>query len=154
MKNLKLVFQICVIFEIKYIQIIIIMNSHGIRFSVSTNDLEVIESGVVHMTTPEIEFKIDNLTILCIFEEDTSTSDTRYDGKVVDNTLTFKLTNFNNPMGEGVDTPLNIATIQNRNLYFYFYVNSNLNGSVNSSTKFREFKYTFLLGKESDVEGK
>jgi len=124
------------------------MNKFGIKVSASTNGLEVLESGLVHLTTPEVEFKVDNLVIRCIFENDDGGS--RFEGKVESEALTFRLYNFNNSIGEGNDSPLAIATIKNRDLFFHFHVNTYSNSSA-SNSPFREFKYSFMLGAENEA---
>ncbi|EGR2123796.1 DUF6864 domain-containing function [Vibrio cholerae] len=119
------------------------MNKYGIQVSKFTNGLEVLDSGVVHISTPDIEFRVDNLTIRFLFEQDSGSS--RYEGQVEEGILVFRLFNFQNPLGEGLDEPVPIASIKGRELYLQFYVNSNLRGA-NGQKAFREFKYTFLLG--------
>ena len=115
------------------------MNSHGIAITVNTNGLEVLESGLVHLTTPEVSFTVDSLNVRCQFESDNGNS--RYEGGMENGQLVFRLFNFNNAIGEGPDEPLNIATIKGRPLFFNFYVNTK-----RSELNIREFKYTFLLG--------
>ncbi|HBC3560402.1 TPA: hypothetical protein KD093_004763, partial [Vibrio parahaemolyticus] len=100
-------------------------------------------SGVVHISSPDLEFQIDNLKVKFLFVSDEGSP--RYEGKVEDGVLLFRLFNFNNSLGEGLDQPVPIASIKGKELYIQFYVNSNLNGA-NGQGAFREFKYTFLLG--------
>ncbi|WCP81162.1 hypothetical protein PQE20_03965 [Vibrio harveyi] len=123
------------------------MNKYGIQVTKFTNGLEVLESGVVHISSPDLEFQIDNLKVKFLFVSDEGSP--RYEGKVEDGVLLFRLFNFNNSLGEGLEQPVPIASIKGKELYIQFYVNSNLNGA-NGQGAFREFKYTFLLG---DVNG-
>ncbi|ENY5168486.1 hypothetical protein ACEZNU_004518 [Vibrio parahaemolyticus] len=123
------------------------MNSLGIPFTARTNGLEVLESGVVHVTTDDLEFTLDNITIRFRFEDDTNDTTTRYKGGVENGVLTFRLFNFKNTFGEGPQQPLLIAQIRGRNAFLMFYVNTNVNGS-GANQHFREFKYSFLLEPE------
>ncbi|MFQ2018521.1 DUF6864 domain-containing function [Aeromonas jandaei] len=124
------------------------MNKFGIDFSVTTNNCEVIESGVVHVFSSEISFKIDNLIFRCIFENDNEIG-SHYSGQVENGEFVLRLYNFNNSLGEGVSFPLQVATLRNRKLYFLFYINTFANTS-DSNKKLREFKYSFLLGGENE----
>ncbi|EJG0913753.1 DUF6864 domain-containing function [Vibrio parahaemolyticus] len=114
------------------------MNNYGIPITVSTNGLEVISSGIVHLTTPELTFKIDNLTLKFEFKEDDKGG--RYEGKVEDNILKMTLFNFKNSLGEGNPDPIPIASVKGKQLYITYYVNSFNGGEM------REFHYTFMLG--------
>lgn len=123
---------------------VVSMNKYGIQISKFTDGLEVLDSGIIHMTSSDIEFNVDNLKIKFIFTTDKNNSAPRYEGEVVGGVLLFKLYNFNNSLGEGPDAPIPIASIRNRELFILFYVNSNISTSNNSGW-FREFKYTFFL---------
>ncbi len=120
------------------------MNKYGLNFKITTNNLEVLESGIAHSDSDEITFEIDNLVFRCVFEND-NTLGSHYSGKVENGQFVLKLYNFNNSLGEGVSSPIQIATLMNRKLYFYFYV-STYNSNLEQNKKLREFKYSFLLG--------
>ncbi|MDV5167505.1 DUF6864 domain-containing function [Photobacterium rosenbergii] len=118
------------------------MNNHDIPVSVSTNGLEVIASGLVHLTTPDVSFKVGDLDIRFIFQNDKGEG--RYEGKVENGILTINLFNFSSAIGEGNPVPLSIATIKGRELFVTYYVNTFNNGPL------REFHYTFMLGGTSE----
>ena len=126
------------------------MNKYGIQVSAFTNNLEVLEAGLVHMTTPDVEFRVDNLVIRCVFETDNQ--GVRYQGQLEGGVLVFRFYNFANSLGEGVDSPLAIGSIKGRTLFFQFYVNTNVNASANGGS-FREFKYSFMLGEANGTAG-
>jgi hypothetical protein len=126
------------------------MNKYGIQFATLTNELEVLESGLVHITNSEVEFRIDNLILKCFFETDNGGS--RYQGQVENGILVFHLYNFSNSLGEGLSAPLKIGTVKGRDLFFHFYVNTNTNGGENGA-EFREFKYSFMLGRSNETAG-
>ncbi|MFQ2043403.1 DUF6864 domain-containing function [Aeromonas veronii] len=117
------------------------MNNYGIPITVTTNNLEVISSGVVFLTTPKVTFNIDSLVLHFIFQDDNKGG--RYEGKAENNELTITLYNFKNSLGEGNPDPISIATVNGRQLYVAYYVNS-LNGG-----EMREFRYSFMLGKNN-----
>ncbi len=126
------------------------MNKYGIQVSAFTNNLEILEAGLVHMTTPDVEFRVDNLVIRCVFE--TNNQGTHFQGQLEDGVLVFRLYNFANSLGEGPYSPLAIGTIKGRQLFFHFQVNTNANGTANGGV-FREFKYSFMLGEENETAG-
>lgn len=124
------------------------MNKYGIEFKITTNNLEVFESGSVQINTPDITFKMDSLVFRCVFESDGQPGG-HYSGKLENGEFVLKLYNFDNSLGEGISEPLQLATVMNRKLYFLFYI-STYASTIDSNQKLREFKYTFLLGGENE----
>lgn len=113
------------------------MSDLNIPISVYTNGLELIASGVVHLTTPDVLFHIGDLKVKFIFKVDAEGA--RYDGLVDNGVLVISLYNFSNALGEGNPDPISIAKIKGRELFVTYYVKTLPNGM-------REFTYTFLLG--------
>ncbi len=109
-------------------------------FKVSTGNYEIIASGVAHLTDNEVKFELANLVIKFEFKSDEK-KEPRFNGEVIENQLIITLYNFSNTLGEGKIEPLEIGTLQNRQLFATFYVNT-------IKDNLRLFNYTFMLMKE------
>lgn len=103
---------------------------------VTTSNYEVIASGLVHLTEPELTFNLANLILKFNFKS--GSDGTRVDAEVIDGALIINLYNFDNSLGQGKIEPIEIGTLGGRRLFSTFYVNT-------SEKNIREFKYTFML---------
>jgi hypothetical protein len=112
------------------------MNEIKYPIKITSNGYEVIASGVVHITEPEIKFEVANLTVQFQFRKDTGGG--RFEGEIDNNKLIIKLFNFANSLGEGKLEPVEIGTLDNKRLYATWYVNTIENS-------LRQFSYTFML---------
>ncbi|MFH6953751.1 DUF6864 domain-containing function [Pseudoalteromonas sp. XMcav1-K] len=104
---------------------------------VTTSSYEVIASGVVHITEPEVTFNLANLTIKFVFKSDSD--GTKLEAEVVDDALIVSLYNFNNSLGQGKIEPMEIGNLDGRRLFSTFFINTP------DSSNVRQFNYTFML---------
>ena len=109
-------------------------------FKVSTGNYEIIASGVAHLTENEVKFELANIVIKFEFKSD-GKKEARFNGEVIENELVITLYNFSNSLGEGKIGPMEIGTLQNRQLFVTFYVNT-------IKDNLRLFNYTFMLMEE------
>jgi len=113
-----------------------LLNSSGIPIKVFTAGYEVIASGVIHLSTPEVRFEIANLVIKYVFKSDSD--GTRFGAEESNNELVISLYNFSNPLGEGKLEPMEIGTLGGRQLFTTCFVNT-------TERDMRQFNYSFLL---------
>jgi hypothetical protein len=113
------------------------MQSSQYPLKVTTSSYEVIASGVVHITEPEVTFNLANLTIKFVFKS--SSDGTRLNAEVIDDALVISLYNFNNSLGEGKIEPMEIGSLGGRRLFSTFFVNTPEGNDI------RQFNYTFML---------
>jgi hypothetical protein len=107
---------------------------HSLR--IKTGDIEIISSGVIHLTESDVKFELDGLVIKYEFINDSG--EARFSSELISDELIIKLFNFSNPLGEGIIKPIEIGTIQNKPLLTTCYVNT-LEGNL------RQFQYTFMI---------
>jgi hypothetical protein len=105
---------------------------------ITTSGYEVIASGVVHLTKPEVKFSLANLIIKYQFKNDSDGA--RYGAEVTDGELVIGLYNFNNPLGQGKLEPMEIGTLGGRRLFATCFVNT-----PGGNDDIRQFNYTFML---------
>ena len=103
---------------------------------ITTSEYEVIASGVVHLTEPEVKFSIANLVIKYQFKTDSDGS--RFGAEVINDELIISLYNFNNSLGQGKIEPIEIGTLGGRRLFATYFVNT-------PEANIRQFNYTFML---------
>lgn len=103
---------------------------------VSTGGNEVIATGTVHLTEPEVKFELTSLTIKYKFISDSG--EPRFTAEVINNEMVINLHNFNNSLGEGLLKPIEIGTLGGRPLLATCYVHTT-EGNI------RQFHYTFML---------
>ncbi|MCP1464412.1 DUF6864 domain-containing function [Pseudomonas sp. S3E17] len=108
---------------------------------------EVVATGEVHALNSPIDFHITGLKLRFSFENIKDGTTARFASENVDGVLNIKLINFNNTLGEGVLSPLPIASIDGRDIAVTFYVHS----MENDLGTARRFTYCFLLGPEKNV---
>lgn len=86
-------------------------------------DLEVIENGIVHANNDQpLRLIIDELEMTFHFNSDPENKQLSTISKVVDKNLIWELTNYTNPLGSGVISPLELGSLNNRKLYASFFV--------------------------------
>ncbi|WP_369522493.1 DUF6864 domain-containing function [Stutzerimonas degradans] len=105
---------------------------------ITTSGYEVIASGVVHLSMPEVKFSLANLVIKYEFKSDSEGS--RFSAEVVDNELVISLYNISNSLGQGKIEPVEIGTLGGKRLFATWFVNTPL-----GSGDIRQFCYTFML---------
>lgn len=114
------------------------LQSSEFPLKITTSGYEVIASGVVHLTEPEVKFSLANLIIKYQFKSDSDGS--RFGAELVDDELVISLYNFNNSLGQGKLEPIEIGTLDGRRLFATCFVNTPAgNGDI------RQFNYTFML---------
>lgn len=89
-------------------------------------EYDVIESAtVITHDDKDVSFKIDELTIRFIFKVDKSNEDTSLSSEIVDNkTLNLILTNYNNPLGQGLLRPVELGSYNGDRLLISFMIYS------------------------------
>jgi len=110
------------------------------------NGYEVISTGEVHAQNCPVEFLIAGLKLKFVFETIKDGTTARYQSEDESGTLIIKLINFNNSLGEGVLSPLSIASAEGRDIAVTFYVHS-MENDIGTA---RRFTYCFLLGPEKN----
>ncbi|HHX8443393.1 TPA: DUF6864 domain-containing function [Vibrio diabolicus] len=113
-----------------------ISNSNTLPVTVTIPGYQVISSGVVHLTSSEVTFKMANLTIKYKFITDAS--GVRFDASVINDELIINLFNFSNSLGEGRIEPVEIGTLAGKRLFATWYVHT-------VQPNMRSFSYTFML---------
>ena len=89
----------------------------------AVGDLEVIDSKTVHVTKEsELSISIDELIVLISFTNEKEEKDRIKRVIVNETTLKIVCNNFDNPLGEGILTPLEIGVFNGRKLYLTFFV--------------------------------
>ncbi len=111
------------------------MINSSVNLQIKTGNYDVLFSGVVHLWTEEIEFKLEDLKIKFAFKSDSSGARLTYD-IINDKELQVNLFNFSNSLGEGKIEPIELGTIKGKKLSVSFFVNSVENN-------LRQFNYTF-----------
>ena len=112
------------------------LQTSQIPIKVSTAGYEVIASGVVHLSEPEVKFEVANLVIKYLFKSDSD--GVRFGAEEINNELVISLYNFSNSLGEGKLEPMEIGTLGERKLFATCFVNT-------TEKNIRQFNYTFLL---------
>lgn len=87
-------------------------------------EYEVVESAtVITHDDKDVSFKIDELTIRFIFKVDKSNEETSLSSEIVDNkTLNLILTNYNNPLGQGLIRPVELGSIDGKRFLISFMI--------------------------------
>lgn len=114
--------------------------------TVSSGNLEVIDSGMVLSYDPtqsiEIREKFNDtftITICFIFEMDESEKqDLQIKSDPATNTIRYFCRNFNNPLGTGTSTPIEIGSIEYKKMFINFWITAI--GGKNMRT--RKLEYT------------
>ena len=111
---------------------------------IRTGDTEVIASGsVISFGKSPIVFEFENLKLIFEYHDDilgTGVKETRVEAAAIDNkTLKLTLHNFNNPLGAGSGTPLQLGILNGRKLFLQYRVYA-------LSDADKTLQYTIYLG--------
>ena len=110
------------------------------KFPVKVSEKEILEAATVHLgPNDSLTIDIEGMTLNFIFDINLNEKSATYTGKVDGKALTITLTNFNNPLGEGSLSPIEVGFYQKRKLYVSFFVST-------LSNKERRFEYNLFLG--------
>lgn len=108
--------------------------------------LEVIESKIVHVTVDsELSVQIEDLNLLFTFTNDKDNKSKVKKEVVNEVTLRIICSNFDNSLGEGLLSPLEIGILGGRKLYLSFFV-----WTPNLSQGRRIINYCLYLEKEHE----
>ncbi|NIE73051.1 hypothetical protein F3J45_01035 [Pantoea sp. Ap-967] len=112
------------------------------EITASVNGMSIISSGVVHISSNwPINFEVQGLKLQVIFVENSSVKVSRYETKVENGIWNLYLTNFSHTTGEGLYSPVPIATVEGKQLSMTFSVDT-----ISRNEGLRVFSYTFMLG--------
>jgi hypothetical protein len=120
--------------------------SNTTQFKILSGDKEVFQEGtVITFNNEGIIFEIKDIKVKLSFENDTSIKKPSMKAEnSEDKILTFKLINFNNPLGIATTKPLQIGTITGRTLFLNFSVHTIGN------TAQKTVHYTYYFEKEAN----
>lgn len=112
------------------------------QITASVNGLSIISSGVIHISSNwPVNFELQGLRMQIVFLENASLQVSRYESKVENDIWMLYLTNFSHTTGEGLYTPIPIATVEGKQLSLSFSVDT-----ISRNDGIRVFSYTFMLG--------
>lgn len=115
-----------------------------LEISIHVGNLELLTSGIVHLDKEEpITIRIDDMKFIFEFKNDNG--EPRFFGSVKDDSLIISLFNHKNQLGEGMMTPIGVATLDNRPLLVTYYATT-----FGSEKNIRRFEYAFYLGDNND----
>ena len=112
------------------------MQNQNTLLQITTKEYEIISSGVVHLTEPEVTFKLGGLVVRYRFKLDLNKP--RFIGEMINNELIITLYNSNNITGEGKIDPVEIGLLDGKRLFTTWFVET-------FEQNLRKFSYTFLL---------
>lgn len=106
---------------------------------VQIDDYEVFANGTLVVNSDQtVSFVFDGLTIKFVFIKD-ETGEKRVDRNIIDSkTLLLHIYNFNNALGTGFATPIEIATLGNQTKVFILFAVYSI------SDELKVFQYTWL----------
>lgn len=111
------------------------------KVKIGVGDKELVSQGILHLRSDDsitIELVDHDLTMIFSFEENKSVIGSQYTGVGNGNKYNITLSNFNNPFGEGVVTPVAIGQVEGRELYMSFFIYTLKNNE-------RRFEYNLFL---------
>lgn len=112
----------------------------GMPVTLKSAGKDIIANGIAHTFDRE-NFEIEIRGLRFVFEFRTDSNGQRIEQEVMSATgLKLLLYNFNNTLGTGLTSPLELGTLSNRKLYFAFLVGALSESSIRTVT------YTFFLG--------
>ena len=114
----------------------------NISVSMMTDGMDVVCTGVVHVFGRKIEFKVQDLSLIFEFRTDKELSPSQDIQQEIVSEKTLKLTliNFDNPIGTGVSTPIQVGTMNERKYFIAF------SAFALGDSDSRRLEYTFMLG--------
>lgn len=112
----------------------------GTSVTLKSAGKDIIANGIAHTFDRE-NFEIELKGLRFVFEFRTDSSGQRIEQEVISPTgLKLMIYNFNNTLGTGLTSPLELGTLSNRKLYLAFLVGALSESSIRTVT------YTFFLG--------
>ena len=112
-----------------------------------SNALEVISSGTfLTADSNKAEIFLCNLCFELRFSNTDGIARMKAEDGEKGKRIVFNLENFNNPLGAGNTIPLEVGELNNRKLYFSFYINAYDSDSIKRVT------YTFYLGENCNEQ--
>lgn len=115
--------------------------ANGWHLGIKVGGKELIFSGFVHIDQSKVDVEFDDMIIEFNFvSEDTGPS--RFEAEAEGaQKLIFKLYNHNNSLGEGIFTPLEIGSHEQRKLYVTYFAST-----INATESRRRLEFAFYLG--------
>lgn len=120
------------------------------KIDISSGNYTIIDSGIVFTLEgdSDITFHLDfglssRLNVKLLFEKDV-TQEQVIEREVEGNDIKLICRNFNDN-GTGTNTPMGLATIQGKTVYFKFW--AYLEGDTIEKNGSRKIEYTFFMGK-------
>lgn len=114
--------------------------------SISTGDYNVIESNTIYLfkndADLELDFKFGDFVfkIIFLFVDNKEIDGNKLEYQGNENIIEFTCTNFNNVLGTGTTSPIEIAIIDNKKLYIHFW--SFIHGNYDKKQYVRKVDYT------------
>ncbi|WP_146115983.1 DUF6864 domain-containing function [Malikia granosa] len=112
----------------------------SVQTHIRTSGFDVVASGtVITADNNNLEFQLSHLRVVLLFVSDSG--QVRIGGSsAVGSTLNLELYNFNNSIGSGTTSPIEIGTLAGRKLWLSFMV------YALSAESSKTVHYTFMLG--------
>lgn len=86
-------------------------------------DLEVIKDATVHLADDsKLTIIIETLEMEFDFISNKENKETKFERDVIGNKWIWKLTNFDNSLGQGILVPVEIGTLHNNKLFATFFI--------------------------------
>jgi len=116
----------------------------AIKITSGKSEYEIVDSGtVISFQNEPLNFHIDTLKVVLIFESNESDKRQEMKHKIMSNeVLELTLVNFSSSLGSGNAVPLPIAKLNNRQLYLNFII------YALSETSSKTVHYTWYLREE------
>ena len=109
--------------------------------NVFTNSKKIIDTGsVIQFENEDLVFNIEDLQFRLIFKSDGGK--VRLESEISEDEMKLLFYNYDNSFGIGTSSPINVATLRNKNLYFSIRV-SNFSGQTDNKL----VHYTWYLEK-------
>lgn len=119
------------------------MTTIGNNFKIRkfVDDLEVIDSGVIHTDKDSIDFLINDFKFRFLILKDDKNKKMRIESNISEDNdqpqLTIKLLNFDNPLGSGYLRPTELVEFKGSKIYVTFFLRMIENE--------KEFSYSLLV---------
>lgn len=105
-------------------------------------NLELLKSEIIHVSgTNKLKIEVDNLILIFEFEKNDSKQPEIKKELINEQTLKVSCTNFKNPLGEGVLSPIELGTLGGKKLFLSFFV-----WTPNIDKDAKIFNYCLYLG--------
>lgn len=95
-----------------------------------TNNCKILDSGTVQTFDEKssmelkIDFNVNFKMVICLEFRTTDLKSRNLETKTEGNRITFICSNFDNSLGTGTTTPLSVAVVDGKNVFFSFWVYS------------------------------